>query len=264
MIETGISKMDELLVGGIPEGKSLAYYIQPGVDGEIFGLQTIYNTLKNGGTGVFVVSSVSPDDIRNNIRDINPSYEQDKDRLFFVDGYNPLIGNPSKEKYVISNPYNIEDISNTIINLLKELPPSTIVFGSLSTIMDLCGEKETIEAVKTWNNMAKLYEHVLVYNFTAWSYSPETLDLIKNKLFNAVITIGGIAGYVIFSQYFGILKLDWKNETQETISLEPECSDDFQGMGVGSPKSRPYLEYEIEDANVRIVRENNMMGFPSF
>jgi KaiC/GvpD/RAD55 family RecA-like ATPase len=216
MIKTGISKMDELLAGGIPEGKSLAYYVQPGVDGEIFGLQTVYNTLKNGGTGIFVVSSMSPDNIRDKIRDINPPcYELNKDHLFFVDSYNPLIGNPSKEKYVVLNPNNIEEFNNTIINLLKELPPSTIVFGSLSTIMDLCGEKETIEAVKTWNNLAKLYEHILVYNFTAWPYSPETMNLIKNQLFNAVIIIGSIVEHIIFSQYFGILKLDWKNETRQ-------------------------------------------------
>lgn len=215
MIKTGVSKMDELLAGGIPEGKSLVYYIQPGVDGEIFGLQIVYNTLKNGGTGVFVVSSMSPDNIRDKIRDINPCYELNKDYLFFVDSYNPLIVNPSKEKYVISNPNNIEEFNNTIINLLKEFPPSTIVFGSLSTIMDLCGEKETIEAVKTWNNLAKLYGHILVYYFTAWPYSPETMNLIKNQLFNAVITIGSEVEHVIFSQHFGTLKLDWKNETKQ-------------------------------------------------
>lgn len=264
MIETGTYKMDELLAQGIPKGKSLIYYIQPGVDGGIFGLQTIYNNLENGSTGVFVVSSMSPDDIREQIKGINLGNVPTKDHLIFVDGYNPLIGMPSKEKYVIPNPYSIEELSNTIINLLKEIPPTTIVFGSLSTIMDLCGEKETIEAVKTWNNMAKLYEHVLVYNFTAWSYSPETLDLIKRKLFNAVITIDGITGHVITDQCFRIFKLDWKNEPQETISFEPEGSNDFHGMGGRTTKPRPYLEYEIKEANVKTAGENIILGFPVF
>ena len=245
--------MDELLAGGIPEGKSLAYYIQPGVDGEIFGLQTVYNTLKNGGTGIFVVSSISPDNIRDKIKDINTCYELNIDYLFFVDCYNPLIGNPSKEKYVISNPYNIEDFNNTIINILDEFSPSTIVFGSLSNIMDLWVEKETIKAVKTWNNLAKLYGHILVYNFTAWPYSPETIDLIKNQLFNAVITIGDRVDHIIFSQHFGILKFDWKNETRQNTTSETECSTDFSGMYL-APSGR-YLEYEIEGANVRIVRK---------
>ncbi len=252
MIKTGISEIDDLLAGGIPEGKSLAYYVQPGVDGEIFGLQIVYNTLKNGCTCVIVASSMSPDNIRNMIGGCSTYCDVNMDYLLFVDSYNPLIGNPSREKYVISDPYNIKEFNNTVINILKEFPPSIIVFGSLSTIMDLCGEKKTINAVKTWNNLAKLYGHILVYNFTAWPYSQETIDLIKNQLFNAVIAIGGRAGHTIFSRYFGILKFDWKDEPGQTIYSETECCKDFSGMFV--EPSCHYLEYEIEGANIRIVK----------
>lgn len=222
MIKTGIHEMDKLLAGGIPEGKSLVYYTQPGVEGEIFGLRTIYNTLKNGGTGVFVASSSSPDIIKSRFREFSWYHEPFKDNLFFVDAYSPLIEAPSKEKYVALNPYDIQELSKIIVNLLSELPPSTVVFGSLSTIMDLCGEKETIEAVKKWNKMAMLHDHVMIYNFTAWSYSLEILNLIKKQLFNAVITIGGIAEEVIFSRYFGVIKLDWKNKTWESNLLDAE------------------------------------------
>ncbi|MDP2766066.1 MAG: ATPase domain-containing protein [Candidatus Methanoperedens sp.] len=217
MIETGIPKLDEFLGGGIPKGKSLVYYNQPGVEGEVFGLQTIYNTLKSGGTGVFVVSSTMPDIVKGQFKEFGWDIDSLNERLFFVDAYNPLIGAPSKEKYVVSNPDRIDEFNKIITDVLKQLPPSTIVFGSLSTIMDLCGEKETIEAVKTWNKMAMVYEHVIIYNFTAWPYSQETLRSIKEELFNAVISIGGIAERVIFGQYFGILKSDWAQETKKSM-----------------------------------------------
>lgn len=217
MIETSIPKLDEFLGGGIPKGKSLVYYSEPGVEGEVFGLQTIYNTLNSGGTGVLVVSSTSPDIIKGQFEEFGWDIHSFKDRFIFVDAYNPLIGAPSKEKYIVSNPDKIANYSKTITEVIKELPPSTIVFGSLSTIMDLCGEKETIEAVRAWNKMAMLYDHVIVYNFTAWPYSQEILNLIKENLFNAVITIGGIAERVIFGQYFGILKSDWTKETKKSM-----------------------------------------------
>ncbi len=217
MVETGIPKLDDFLGGGIPKGKSLVYYSQPGVEGEIFGLQTVYGTLKKGGTCVFVVSSTMPAIIKDQFKEFGWDINSFKDTLFFVDSYNPLIGAASDEKYVVSNPDNIESFNKTITDIIKELPPSTIVFGSLSTIMDLCGETETIEAVKNWNKLAMLYNHVLVYNFTAWPYSDKTLDLIKGKLFNSVITIGGIAERVIFGQYFGILKSDWAEISRKSM-----------------------------------------------
>ncbi len=217
MAETGIPKLDEFLNGGIPKGKSLVYYIQPGVEGEVFGVQTVYNALKNGGNCVLVVSSTIPDILKSQFKEFGWDIRPFVSRLFCVDAYNPLIGAPSNEKYVVPNPDNIEAFNKIIIGLIKELPPSTIVFGSLSTIMDLCGEKETIEAVREWNKMAMLYDHIMVYNFTAWPYSEETLKLIKGELFNAVISIGGIAERVIFGQYFGILKSDWAKEIKKSM-----------------------------------------------
>lgn len=215
-METGIPKLDEFLGGGIPKGKSLVYYIEPSVEGEVFGKQTIYTTLKQGGNGIFVVTNTTPALINNQFKEFGWDIDSFKGRFIFIDAYTPLIGATSKEKYVVSNPDNIEDFSRTIREALKELPPSTILFGSLSTVMDLCGEKETIEAVKIWNKIAELYQHVIVYNFTAWPYSQDALNLIKTDLFNAVITIGGLAERVIFGQYFSIHKADWIKETKKS------------------------------------------------
>jgi len=75
--------------------------------------------------------------------------------------------------------------------------------------MDLCGEKETIGAVIEWNKMAMLHDHIIVYNFTAWPYSEETLSLIKGNLFNAVIMIGKNSDQIFLGQYFKLLRSDW-------------------------------------------------------
>ncbi|MDP3105152.1 MAG: ATPase domain-containing protein [Candidatus Methanoperedens sp.] len=189
-------------------GKSLVYYTQPGVEAENYSMRMIYDSLRNGRTCVFVASSTSPASIKDQFResglDISPYYN----RFIFVDAYNPLILAHSKEKYVISNPDDIIDFSKTMINLMKELPSSIIHFGSLSTVMDLCGEEETIEAVRIWNRMAKLYGHDIVYNFTAWPYSRKTLTTIQKELFTAVISIGSIAGTLLSYQRSGFPRSD--------------------------------------------------------
>ena len=41
MLETGIPRLDEYLSGGIPEGKTLIYLNHPGVEGDVFGMQTL-------------------------------------------------------------------------------------------------------------------------------------------------------------------------------------------------------------------------------
>jgi len=230
MVETGIPKLDEFLGGGIPNGKSLVYYIQPGVEGEVFGLQTVYTSLKSAKTVVYVASSTSPDNIKGQFAQFGWDIDIFKDRFFFVDAYNSLIRAPSKEKYVVSNPENIEDLSKIIIDMMKELPPSTIVFGSLSTVLDLCGEKETVEAIRNWNKYAILHDHTAIYNFTAWPYSQETLDSIKKELFNAVIAVGGIADRVIFGQYYWILKSDWIKESRKSMLKSDWTKDSRKSM----------------------------------
>jgi len=67
--------------------------------------------------------------------------------------------------------------------------------------MDLCGEKETIEAISMWNMMAKLCGHVITYNFAGWHFSYETLNSLKNDLFNSVVYVGGIAEKGVSDQY---------------------------------------------------------------
>ena len=94
---------------------------------------------------------------------------------------------------------------------------ATFMFESLSTIMDLCGEDETLDHVARWNSWCAMHDHVLIYNFTAWPYNEENLRRIRDELFNAVIAIGGIAERVIFGQYFGVIKADWNHVEDQSI-----------------------------------------------
>ena len=220
MIQTGISKLDEYLKGGIPHGKSLIYYTSPGVEGNVFGMQTLYHNLSAGKKCVFVASSSNPQAIRDVFGEFGWELNDYNERLFIVDAYSGLVGSISKEKYVVDDPENIDSISDILGKVMEELDESVIIiFESLSTVMDLCGEKETLAAIENWNKYGMVYDNVLIYNFTAWPYQKDTLEAIKNELFDAVITVGGIAERVIFGQYFGVLNANWSDILPKSMSF---------------------------------------------
>jgi len=212
MIETGIPKLDGYLHGGIPEGNSLVYYAHPGVDGGVFGMQTISHAVSDGRCGVYVASSTDPRMIRDQFMEFGWDTGESvfADRFTVVDAFSGLIGADSQERYVVPEPDNINSLTQCIKQVIEEMPePGIVVFESLSTVMDLCGEGETLDAILEWNKYAMIYDHVMVYNFTAWPYSEETLLQVKGDACNSVVSVGGISEKVIFGCYFGLLKLDW-------------------------------------------------------
>jgi len=218
MIETGLPKLDDYLHGGIPEGKTLVYYAYPGVEGAVFGMQSLCHSISNGINGVYVASSTEPHRIREQLGEFGWGAEGCGDRFTIIDAFSGLIGADSHERYVVADPEDTRSLTQCIKNAMEDMrEPGVIVFESLSTIMDLCGESETLDAIEEWNQYAMLYDHAMIYNFTAWPYSDDTLLAIKEDIFDSTISVGGITGNVIFGQYFGVLKTNWTDAVRKFI-----------------------------------------------
>lgn len=207
-METGIPTLDETLILGIPNGRNLAYLSDPGVEGEVFGIHTLYHNLSKGCHCVYITSSSNPDLVKDQFKEFGWSADQFKEKFWIIDAYSKLIGDGSAEKYVADEPENIESITNEIKQAMLDMPEGSVVlFGSLSTIMDLCGETDTLHAIIEWNTMAMRYEHVIIYNLTVWPYSQVTIDLLKDVLFDVVIKIR--QKWFPFNRFFWVYKCDW-------------------------------------------------------
>lgn len=209
MIETGIPRLDDILGGGLPPRKLLVYFIQPGVEGDVFGMQTLAHNLEKGKKCIYVVSTAAPTTIRDRFMEFGWDLNSHADRLLVVDAYSALIGMESEERYVVEDPEDAKSIVQALETAVKENPGSLVVFESLSNIMDLCGEDEAVAAMGDARKLLILHDAAAICNFTAWPYSDKTMKAVREQLFNAVIQVGGVAERVIFGQYYGVSKVDW-------------------------------------------------------
>lgn len=209
MIETGIPRLDDILGGGLPPRKLMVYYIQPGVEGDVFGMQTLVHNLERGKRCIYVVSTSAPNTVRDRFTEFGWDLNSHSGNLLVVDAYSALIGMESEERYVVEDPEDARSILQALEAALQENPGALVVFESLSNILDLCGEEETLAALRDAKKSIILRDSAAICNFTAWPYSDRTLKAVKEEVFNAVIQVGGVAERIIFGQYYGVSRVDW-------------------------------------------------------
>lgn len=217
MIFTGIPKLDEFL-NGIPEGKSLLFHVEPGVEESNIGIHVLHKNLDEGFYGIYVVSENSPKIVDKIFNDFNWNVEK-YDKLIVVDAYSPLIGAPTDKKYVVEEPHDIESYEDVINEIMEDIDGKGIfVFDSLSNIMDMCGEKKALAGIERINDALSEKKFVSIYNFIAWPYKESILYRIK-RIFNAIIEINNI-GDTIMRQGMVIKKADWSDNEGKRLEFK--------------------------------------------
>ncbi|MFP3909234.1 MAG: ADP-ribosylation factor-like protein [Archaeoglobaceae archaeon] len=210
-MKIGIPVLDDTLQE-IPSRKTLTYYIDPEVEGDAFAMQTLYTNLKLGYRCALVISRMDPHSIKNNFRELGWELETFPN-LSIVDAYSGYVGFPSEEKYFVKDPSDIEQLSETVLKAMEE--NDLIVFSSLSTIIDLCGEK-SLSHIEKWSKHAEENNSSILYSFISWPYPENVLETVK-EISNTVIRVGGIHHRVVLGQYYGIFKSDWTQTNNQAI-----------------------------------------------
>ena len=206
MIETGISKLDEYL-GGIPEGKSVIFQIEPGVEESNIAIHVLYHNLKKGLNGIYIASESSPKNVEKIFREFGWEIKN-FNNLYIIDGYSSLIGAPSEEKFVVEEPHDIRSYEDAIIEIMEKVGGGGIlVFDSLSNVMDMCGERETLEGIERINKDVAKEGYTTIYNFISWPYKEAILYRLR-RLFNAIIEVRTVED-VVARQRMEIKKADW-------------------------------------------------------
>lgn len=215
MKKTHIPKLDDFLGGGIPEGSSVLFYADPGVECEAFGYQTLQSRLEEGDHGFIFTNVTEPSSILYEFEKFGWDLEKEMEdgQAFFVDGSSYFIGVPVMGKYSIEDYSQIEKVVHTAIT---DVPEGVGVINNLSALIDYLDPGETVGIIKKWNKAARENKTVLLYIFTEWDYETDLIDEIKDSM-DCLVNLSTIEERVIIGQGFMVTGATWTTPSSSMV-----------------------------------------------
>jgi hypothetical protein len=209
LLQTGIPKLDEMLDGGLKNGSSLLVSAIPGVKGLEFCQQILHTQLKNGRRAAYFVNDKKPSAVREMLRSYDwnvDSYEK-KRKLVFIDAYSSILSQPSSEKFVVKNPFDIKDICDNVKKSATAIGSQLIfIFDNISTLFDECGTgSEVMSCIKDGLAGMKRNGVTVVCLFTEWPYEKELMNRLR-AMFDYVLDLKAMEQKVIFRTFFSVSK----------------------------------------------------------
>ena len=119
-ILTGIPGLDELLEGGYVKGSTILVTGGTGTGKTTFCAQFIREGLKKGEPGVYITMEEDPEDIKEDLKRFGFNFERfEKSKVF---------------SFVYQNPFEISDISSTIVDAINSVNAQRVVIDPVSLI----------------------------------------------------------------------------------------------------------------------------------
>ena len=135
--KTGITGVDEILHGGIPERNVVLLSGGPGTGKTIFSQQFLWNGLKMGEPGIYVALEEHPVQVRQNMAqfgwDVKP-YEE-KGMFAMVDAFTAGIGKSKEyEKYIVHDLTDIREFIEVLRQAIRDINAKRVVVDSVTTL----------------------------------------------------------------------------------------------------------------------------------
>ncbi len=142
-VKTGTSRLDDLLLGGIPFGTNVLIYGPPFTGKEVLVNAFVAEGLKMGIPAIWVITEKSPKEIRDEMMFILSGYEEyeKKGLVRYIDSYSRSMGDETQDEYTdfIESPTDYEAIQKAIEGAASKFKESNqyyrLAFRSISTMI---------------------------------------------------------------------------------------------------------------------------------
>ena len=142
-VKTGSSRLDDLLLGGIPFGSNILIHGPPFIGKELMIDQFVAEGLKKGVPCIWVITDKTPKDIRDEMKNVLSGYEE-YERLGlvkYIDSYSRSMGEAVDDPYAIyiDEPTDHDRVMEATDRVAKEFKEKhkyyRLAFRSVSTVI---------------------------------------------------------------------------------------------------------------------------------
>jgi hypothetical protein len=218
---TSIPRLDEFLDGGLKPSTLTVLWAYPGIENAPFAYQTMVERLEAGDSCIYINQSKMGRTVESEIEHYGWSVREykKKGKFFFLDAYSGLINMPSEEKFSVKNARDIKEITKVLTAALESTKAehTLVVYDSMSTMIDHCGEASLDELIE-WKNIFKKKKATGLMMFTEWPYEDKTLNKAR-LISDAIVQLKAIEEKVILREFFIVSKVSWDGKGKQGISV---------------------------------------------
>jgi KaiC/GvpD/RAD55 family RecA-like ATPase len=150
-VKTGITGLDSLIEGGLPEGRSFLVSGGTGTGKTIFATQFLVNGAKNNEPGVYLTLDERPELIREDMLRFGWNLRQleDSNMLKVVDGTMAKLGIPSDEEFSLpATGFDLDKLLLELMRAIKKIRAKRVVIDSIPALgLNFENEHEVRKAV---------------------------------------------------------------------------------------------------------------------
>ncbi|RLE55786.1 MAG: hypothetical protein DRJ40_07125 [Thermoprotei archaeon] len=161
---TGVNLLDNILEGGLPRPAVVMISGDVGVGKNLLAQQILWYGLMSGEKCIYVTIDMFPEDVLESMERFGWNVREyfEREHLIFVDCFSPRVGHESKAQYVVENPFNVDELLETLSLAQAEVYSDgsygRLVLSHLSTLLF------TMDRERIYHLMAKLHAEARKYN----------------------------------------------------------------------------------------------------
>ena len=197
-VKTGIDRLDDLMLGGMPFSSNVLYVGPPFIGKETAMMMFVSEGLKKGVPAILITTSHPPVEVSRQIAPIMPTFLE-FDQLGLVHwidatGSQNDLGPPSSGSHVIrvSGPEDFDGISKALDGILEGIerdghPYCRLAYWSLSMSVSRTDEKDAYHFIQTMAAKMRQTKAVGVYALERGMHTEQQLESIQHQMTGAVL-----------------------------------------------------------------------------